>query len=77
MNLLSPAALNKCLKDNCHTGFTINKTKNYLNSLEITQTGKLHYSKVSYVAEHQLERFQIDLVRFDSGWFNHGCKYLI
>ena len=36
--LLTATALNKYLKDNGHTGFTINKIKDYLNSLETTQT---------------------------------------
>ena len=38
LGLLTAPALNKYLKDNGHTGFTINKIKDYLNSLETTQT---------------------------------------
>jgi len=77
LGLLTAPALNKYLKDNGHTGYTINKIKDYLNSLETTQTSKLHYSNVSYVAEHPLEQFQIDLVYMDSSWFNHNYKYLL
>ena len=77
LGLLTAPALNKYLKDNGHTGFTINKIKDYLGSLETTQTSKLHYSNVSYVAEHPLEQFQIDLVYMDSSWFNHNYKYLL
>jgi DNA-binding transcriptional MerR regulator len=50
------------LKDNGQTGFTIKSIKEYLDSLETTQTSKLHYSHVSYVAEHPLDQLQIDLV---------------
>ena len=77
LNLLTAPALNKYLKDKGYAGFTIKNIKEYLNSLETTQVSKLHYSNVSYVAEHQLEQFQIDLVYFDSSWFNHGYKYLL
>ena len=67
--LLTAPALNKYLKDNGQTGFTINKIKDYLGSLETTQTSKLHYSNVSYVAEHPLDQFQIDLVYMNKSWF--------
>ena len=77
LGLLTAPALNKYLKDNGHTGYTIKNIKEYLNSLETTQTSKLHYSNVSYVAEHSLEQFQIDLVYMDSSWFNHNYKYLL
>ena len=77
LNLLTAPSLNKYLKDKGYTGFTIKNIKEYLNSLETTQVSKLHYSNVSYVAEHKLEQFQIDLVYFDSSWFNHGYKYLL
>jgi hypothetical protein len=53
LGLLTPQALNKYLKDNGHTGFTVDKIKNYLNSLQTTQTSKSQYSKVSHVAEGQ------------------------
>ena len=75
--LLTAPALNKYLKDNGQTGFTINKIKDYLGSLETTQTSKLHYSNVSYVAEHPLDQFQIDLVYMNKSWFNHNYKYLL
>ena len=77
LGLLTAPALNKYLKDKGYAGFTIKNIKEYLNSLETTQTSKLHYSNVSYVAEHPLDQFQIDLVYFDSSWFNHDYKYLL
>ncbi len=55
--LLTAPALNKYLKDNGETGITIKIIKEYLDSLETTQTRKLHYSNVSYVAEHPLDQF--------------------
>ena len=70
LNLLTPQALNKYLKDNGYAGFTIDKIKSYLNSLRTTQTSKTQYSKVSYVAEHPLDQFQIDLVYMSANWFN-------
>ena len=60
--LLTAPALNKYLKDNGETGFTVGKIKNYLNSLQTTQTSKLEYSHNSYTPEHPLDQFQIDLV---------------
>ncbi len=57
-------------------GFTINKIKEYLGALETTQTSKLHYSNVSYVAEHPLGQFQIDLVYMNKSC-NHNYKYLL
>ena len=75
--LLTAPALNKYLKDNGYTGFTIDKIKNYLNSLQTTQTSKSQYSKVSYVAEGQREQYQIDLVYMSANWFNHNYKYLL
>ena len=75
--LLTAPELNTYLKQHEHTGFTIKIKKEYLNLLETTQTPKLHYSKVSYVAEHGLKQFQIDLVCFDSSWFNHSYEYLL
>ena len=77
LGLLTAPALNKYLKDNGSTGYTIKKIQDYLNSLQTTQTSKLHYSNVSYVAEHPLEQFQIDLVYMPRGWFNHNYKYLL
>jgi transposase InsO family protein len=32
---------------------------------------------VSYVAEHPLDQFQIDLVYMNKSWFNHNYKYLL
>ncbi len=55
--LLTAPALNTYLKQQGQTGFTIKNIKEYLDSLETTQTSKLHYSDVSYVAEHQLDQF--------------------
>ena len=75
--LLTAPALNTYLKQHGNTGFTIKNIKEYLHSLETTQTSKLHYSNVSYVAEHPLDQFQIDLVYVDSSWFNHNYKYLL
>ena len=60
--LLTAPALNTYLKQQGQKGFTIKNIKEYLDSLETTQTSKLHYSNVSYVAEHPLDQFQIDLV---------------
>ena len=77
LGLLTAPALNTYLKQQGHKGFTIKNIKEYLNSLETTQTSKLHYSNVSYVAEHPLDQFQIDLVYMDSSWFNHNYKYLL
>ncbi len=62
LGLLNAPALNTYFKQQGQTGFTINKIKEYLGALETTQTSKLHYSNVSYVAEHALDQFQIDLV---------------
>ncbi len=36
-----------------------------------------HYSNVSYVAEHPLDRFQIDLVYMNKSWFKHNYRYLL
>ena len=58
-------------------GFTIKNMKEYLDSLETTQTGKLHYSNVSHVAEHPFNPFQIEIVYMSKGWFNHNYKYLL
>ena len=77
LGLLTAPALNKYLKDNGSTGYTIKKIQDYLNSLQTTQTSKLHYSNVSYVAEHPLDQFQIDLVYMPKSWFNHNYKYLL
>ena len=77
LGLLTPQAINKYLKDNGHVGFTADKIKNYLNSLQTTQTSKTQYSNVSYVAEHPLDQFQIDLVYMNKSWFNHNYKYLL
>ena len=44
LNLLTPVELYKYLKDNGHTGYTINKIKEYLAALETVHTSKLHYS---------------------------------
>ena len=75
--LLTAPALNKYSKDNGYAGFTIDKIKSYLNSLQTTQTSKSQYSKVSYVTEHPLDQFQIDLVYMNKSWFNHNYKYLL
>ena len=77
IGLFTPQAINKYLKDNGYAGFTADKIKNYLNSLQTTQTTKSHYSNVSYVAEHPLDQFQIDLVYMNKSWFNHNYKYLL
>jgi len=77
LGLLTAPALNTYLKQHGNTGFTIKNIMQYLDSLETTQTSKLHYSNVSYVAEHPLDQFQIDLVYMDSSWFNHNNKYLL
>ena len=77
LGLLTPQAINKYLKDNGYAGFTADKIKNYLNSLQTTQTSKTQYSKVSYVAEGAKEQYQIDLVYMPSSWFNHNYKYLL
>jgi hypothetical protein len=60
--LLTAPALNTYLKQQGHKGFTIKNVKIYLDSLETTQTSKLYYSNVSYVAERALDQFQIDIV---------------
>ncbi len=52
--LLTAPALNTYLKQQGQKGFTIKNIKEYLDSLETTQTSKLHYSNVSYVAEHPI-----------------------
>ena len=75
--LLTAPALNTYLKQHGHTGFTIKNIKEYLNSLQTTQTSKLHYSNVSYVAERPLDQFQIDIVYMQKAWFNHNYKYLL
>jgi hypothetical protein len=75
LGLLTAPALNSYLKQQGQTGFTIKNIKEYLNSLETTQVSKLHYSNVSYVAEHALDQFQIDLVYMNKSWFNHNYKY--
>ena len=62
LGLLTAPALNTYLKQQKHTGFTIKNIKEYLAALETTQVSKLHYSKVSYVAEGIREQYQIDLV---------------
>ena len=77
LGLLTAQSLNKYLKDNGSTGYTIKKIQDYLNSLQTTQTSKLHYSNVSFVEEHPLEQFQIDLVYMHRSWFNHNYKYLL
>ena len=77
LGLLNAPALNTYLKHQGQTGFTINKIKDYLSSLETTQVSKLHYSNVSYVAEHPLDQFQIDIVYMQKAWFNHNYKYLL
>ena len=77
LGLLNAPALNSYLKQQGQTGFTIKNIKEYLDSLETTQTSKLHYSNVSYVAEHALDQFQIDLVYMNKSWFNHNYKYLL
>ena len=77
LNLLTPAALNKYLKENGHTGYTINKIKDYINSLQTTQTSKLHYSNHSYVAEGPREQYQLDLIYMPDSWHNHNYKYLL
>ena len=77
MNLLTSAALNKYLKDNGHAGYTTNKIKEYLATLETTQTSKLHYSKHSYVAEGPREQYQLDLIYMPDSWHNHNYKYLL
>jgi hypothetical protein len=74
--LLTAPALNKYLKDNNYKGFTVDKIKNYLNSLQTTQTSKLEYSQNSYTPEHPLDQFQIDLVYMPSSWHNSNYKYL-
>jgi len=74
--LLTPPALNKYLKDNGEKGFTADKIKNYLNSLQTTQTAKLEYSHNSYTPQHPLDQFQIDLVYMPSSWHNSNYKYL-
>ena len=76
LGLLTASALNTYLKQQGHKGFTIKNIKEYLDSLETTQTSKLHYSNVSYVAEGIREQYQIDLVYMDKSWFNNGYKYL-
>jgi hypothetical protein len=53
------------------------QNKRLSNSLETTQTSKLYYSNVSYVAEHPLDQFQIDIVYMNKSWFNHNDKYLL
>ena len=62
LGLLNAPALDTYLKQQGEKGFTINKIKEYLSSLETTQVSKLHFSNVSYVAEHPLDQFQIDIV---------------
>ncbi len=77
LNLLTPAALNKYLKDNGNTGFTIKNIKEYLGNLETTQTSKSHYSNHSYVAEGPREQYQLDLIYMPDSWHNHNYKYLL
>jgi hypothetical protein len=77
LGLLNAPALNTYLKQQGNKGFTIKNIKEYLDSLETTQTSKLHYSNVSYVAERPLDQFQIDIVYMSKGWFNHNYKYLL
>ena len=77
LGLLTAPALNKYLKEKGYTGYTIKNIKEYLDSLQTTQTSKSHYSNVSYVAEHPLDQFQIDLVYMSANWFNHNYKYLL
>ena len=57
LGLLNAPALNTYLKQQGQTGFTIKNIKEYLDSLETTQTSKLHYSNVSYVAEGHRRAF--------------------
>ncbi len=57
--LWTAPALNTYSKQQGQTGFTITNIKEYLDSLETTQTSKSYYSNVSYVAEHPLVQFQI------------------
>ena len=77
LNLLTAPALNKYLKDNGQTGFTIKNIKEYLGNLETTQTSKSHYSNHSYVAEGPREQFQLDLIYMPDSWHNHNYKYLL
>ena len=77
LGLLTPPALNSYFKKNGHTGFTIKNIKEYLDSLETSQTSKLNYGNYSYVAEGALEQFQIDLVYLPDSWFNNNYKYLL
>jgi hypothetical protein len=73
LGLLEAPALNTYLKQQGQT----KNIKEYLDSQETTQTSKLHYSNVSYVAEHPLDQFQIDLVYMNKSSFNHNYKYLL
>jgi hypothetical protein len=74
--LLTAPAFNTYLKQQGQKGFTIKNIKEYLDSLETTQTSKLHYSNVSYGTEHPLDQFQIDIVYMSKSWFNHNYKII-
>ena len=67
--LIAPAS-NKYFKDNDYKGFTVDKIKSYLNSLQRTQTSKFVYSRNSYTPEHSLDQFQIDLIYMPRSWHN-------
>jgi hypothetical protein len=55
---------------------TLSKIDEFLKSLEVNQVLTKRRGDISFVAEGQLEQFQIDLVYMPKSGFNNGFKYV-
>ena len=65
------------LKSQGETGYTLQKIKDYLGSLQVNQVLTKRRGDVSFVADGPLQQFQIDLVYMKKSWFNNGYKYIL
>ena len=64
------------LKSQGETGYTLQKIKDYLGSLQVNQVLTKRRGDISFVADGPLQQFQIDLVYMKKSWFNNGYKYI-